>query len=80
MHNLIEKLTWIGGDMTASLWIESWLEECKQKTTRNRIWLGEALHGRRRTHGVCAPSGTPEAVQGSEPGYPLTSHKIFGKD
>lgn len=29
--------------MTAALWIENWLEECKQKTTRTRICLGEAL-------------------------------------
>jgi len=26
--------------MTAALWIENWMEECKQKATRNRIWLG----------------------------------------
>lgn len=31
--------------MTAALWIENWLEECKQKRMRNRIWLwgGSAL-------------------------------------
>lgn len=27
--------------MTAAVWIENWLEERKEKTTRKRIWLRE---------------------------------------
>lgn len=42
----------MGGDVTAAPWTEDWLEECKQKTTRTRICLGEALCGRRRMVGL----------------------------
>lgn len=42
----------MGGDVTAAFWIENWLEECKQKTMRTRICLGEALRVCRRVVGV----------------------------
>lgn len=65
--------------MTAAPWIEDWLEECKQKTTRTRICLGEALCGRRRMVGLSmAPSGRMGWAAGALPHRSQSWKKIKG--
>lgn len=67
--------------MTAALWIENWLEECKQKTTRNRIWLGGRLHIAADTPKAYPLRAAPRWWYGmASRGYPISNCKISEKD